>query len=102
MRQYLVFGIFMYICQRKKTTSTEIAEYFEISSRTVYRYIDALSYVGVPVICTQGRNGGISIMEGFKLDNLCFTKEEKSIIINALTKEKAKGLAVENIIKSLA
>lgn len=102
MRQYLVFGIFLYISQKGRATSTEIAENFEISKRTVYRYVDALSFVGVPVICTQGRNGGISIMEGFKLDNLCFTKQEKSIIINALNKEKEQGPAVENIIKALA
>jgi len=102
MRQYLVFGIFLYISQKGRATSTEIAENFEISKRTVYRYVDALSFVGVPVICTQGRNGGISIMEGFKLDNLCFTKQEKSIIINALNKEKGQDLAVENIIKALA
>lgn len=102
MRQYLVFGIFLYVYQRGKATSTQIAEHFEISKRTVYRYVDALSFVGVPIVCTQGRNGGIAIMEGFKLDNLCFSKEEKSIIINALNKEKEQNLAVENILKALA
>ena len=47
MRQYLVFGIFLYISQRKQVRAKDIADKFEISLRTVYRYIDALSYVGI-------------------------------------------------------
>lgn len=42
MKQYLVFGIFLFISQKEKTTAKEIAENFEISTRTVYRYIDEL------------------------------------------------------------
>lgn len=70
MQNYLIFGIFLFITQRKKTTSKEIAEKFEISRRTVYRYIDSLSYAGIPIVSLPGRNGGIYIMENFKLDNI--------------------------------
>lgn len=67
MRSYLIFGIFSFIVQQKHTTSKKIAEEFEISRRTVYRYIDNLCFAGVPIICTKGKNGGICIMDGYNL-----------------------------------
>ena len=67
MRSYLIFGIFSYIVQQKQTTSKKIAEEFEISRRTVYRYIDNLCSAGVPIVCTKGKNGGICILESFNL-----------------------------------
>ena len=55
MKQYLVFGIFLFISQKEKTTAKEIAENFEISTRTVYRYIDELCMAGVPVVSECGK-----------------------------------------------
>ena len=102
MRQYLVFGIFLYISQRKQVRAKDIADKFEISLRTVYRYIDALSYVGIPIVCTQGRNGGISIMEDFKLDSLAFSEKDKELIKTALLKEKGENNDdVKKILKAL-
>ena len=63
MKQYLIFGIFLFVANHKKTTAKEIAENFEISSRTVYRYIDSLSMAGIPFISECGKNGGISILQ---------------------------------------
>lgn len=83
MKQYLVFGIFLFTSQRKKTTAKEIAENFEISTRTVYRYIEALSMAGVPIICEPGKNGGISISHNFTLENLILTKQEKDTLKSA-------------------
>lgn len=84
MKQYLIFGIFLYTSQRNRTTAKEIAERFEISKRTVYRYIDALSCAGVPFICETGKNGGISIEQGFTLENFMLSRQEKDTLKNAL------------------
>lgn len=83
MKQYLVFGIFLFTSQRKKTTAKEIAENFEISTRTVYRYIEALSMAGVPIISEPGKNGGISISPNFMLESLVLSQQEKDILKNA-------------------
>ena len=56
MKQYLIFGIFLYTSQRNRTTAKEIAERFEISKRTVYRYIDEISLV-LPVYSIRGCGG---------------------------------------------
>lgn len=55
-------------------TSEQLAARFGISARTVYRDIRSLQQAGVPVICEAGR--GYSIMEGYRLPPVMFTREE--------------------------
>lgn len=83
MKQYLVFGIFLYISQRNKTTAKEIAEKFEISTRTVYRYIDALSMAGVPIISESGKFGGVYLSPNFSLENIVLSQQEKDTLKSA-------------------
>ncbi len=83
MKQYLVFGIFLYISQRNKTTAKEIAENFEISTRTVYRYIDALSMAGVPIISESGKYGGVYLAPNFSLENIVLSQQEKDTLKSA-------------------
>ena len=85
MKQYLIFGIFLYTSQRKHTTAKEIAEQFEISTRTVYRYIDALSCAGVPFVTDVGKNGGISLNPNFTLENFILSRQEKDALKDALS-----------------
>lgn len=66
MKQFLIFGVFFQLLKGKRTAN-EIAEVYEISPRTVYRYIDALCLAGVPIVCKQGKGGGIYIDESFDL-----------------------------------
>lgn len=80
MKQYLVFGIFLFITRRNKTTAKEIADNFEISTRTVYRYIDALSMAGVPILTESGKNGGVKIAPNFSLESLILSKQEKDTL----------------------
>ena len=63
----------------------EIAEQFEISTRTVYRYIDALSCAGVPFITDVGKNGGISLDPNFTLENFLLSRQEKDALKDALS-----------------
>ena len=64
MRQFLILGIFIYIYRSGKTTTKEIAERFEVSPRTVYRYINSICEAGVPIITKAGYGGGVYIMDG--------------------------------------
>lgn len=64
MKQFLIFGVFFQLLKGKHTAS-EIAEVYEVSPRTIYRYIDALCLAGVPIVCKQGKGGGIFIDESF-------------------------------------
>lgn len=47
---------FVYILiDKKQVTAKEMSEYFGVSTRTVYRWIDALSVSGVPIYSLKGR-----------------------------------------------
>ena len=75
----------IYIVLNKGTvTAGELAERFEVSTRTIYRDIEALSVAGIPVYCKKGKNGGISLTEEFVLNKMLITEEEQQEILAAL------------------
>ena len=49
-------------------TAGELAQRLEVSIRTIFRDIDALSSMGVPVYSEAGRGGGIRLVEGYSSD----------------------------------
>lgn len=67
MKQFLIFGVFFQLLKGKRTAN-EIAQVYEVSPRTIYRYIDALCLAGVPIVCKQGKGGGIYIDDGFDME----------------------------------
>ncbi|MBQ9140267.1 MAG: YafY family transcriptional regulator [Lachnospiraceae bacterium] len=76
----------IYILMNKGTvTANELAERFEVSVRTIYRDIDALSMAGIPVYAKKGKNGGISLTEQFVLNKLLITEQEQQEILAALS-----------------
>ena len=75
----------MFEILRCKQTAKDLAEEFEISTKTVYRYIDALCGAGVPIISTMGRYGGFEIAKYYRLHEFYFTKKEKEYLANLLS-----------------
>lgn len=76
-------------------TSSELAEHFEVSKRTILRDIEALSVAGIPVYTTQGRGGGISLMENFVLNRRLLSEEEQTQILLALQELSATNAVVD-------
>lgn len=96
----------IYILMNKGTvTAGELAERFEVSTRTIYRDIEALSIAGIPVYCKKGKNGGISLTEEFVLNKMLITKEEQQKILAALVglqeTEVSDGNREQEILKKL-
>lgn len=82
----------MYILlERSTVTAGELAERFEVSTRTIYRDIDALAQAGMPIYAKKGKGGGISLIEGFVLDKSMLSDREQGEILAAL-----KGLSASN------
>lgn len=84
MKESRLFRILYYLLQHKKATAPELAEEFEVSVRTIYRDIDYISSAGVPIYATQGKDGGIAILDSFTLDKSMLTEIEKEQILTAL------------------
>ena len=74
--------ILLALLNKRQITAKEIAERFEISTRTVYRDMDTLSLAGIPIYSERGDKGGFYIPDDYKMDSSFFTEEEKQLIIN--------------------
>lgn len=79
-----LIGIIAILQQQKKVTAPFLAEKFEVSRRTINRDIEDICRAGLPVVTTQGKNGGISFMEGFSLDTAVFTQQELTAVFTGL------------------
>jgi predicted DNA-binding transcriptional regulator YafY len=79
-----LFEIVYILLDKKSVTAGELAERFEVSKRTILRDIDALAEAGIPVYTSQGKGGGISILETFVLNKTTITGEEQDQILFAL------------------
>jgi predicted DNA-binding transcriptional regulator YafY len=76
---------FVYVLiDKKNVTAAEMAKRFGVSTRTIYRWIDALSVSGVPVYALRGRGGGIAISEKYALDKTVLSEEEKLAILSSV------------------
>lgn len=84
MRIDRLVGILSILLQKEKVTAPELAEYFEVNRRTVNRDIEELCKAGIPIVTTQGQGGGISIMEGYKMDRTLLTNKEMQDILAGL------------------
>lgn len=84
MRESRLFRIVYYLLQNGKATAPELAQKFEVSIRTIYRDIDAISSTGIPIYATQGKGGGISILNGYTLDKSLFSEQEQEQMLTAL------------------
>ena len=76
---------FVYILiDKKQVTAGEMAKRFGVSTRTIYRWLDALSVSGVPVYSLKGRGGGIAISEQYALDKTVLSEDERLAIISSV------------------
>jgi predicted DNA-binding transcriptional regulator YafY len=76
-----VTTILIQLQSKRIVKAQEIADRFNISLRTVYRDIKTLEEAGIPVIGEAGV--GYSIMEGYRLPPVMFTKEEATALLTA-------------------
>ena len=84
MKMDRLIGILSILLQRERVTAPELAEQFEVSRRTIQRDIEALGRAGIPIATVQGAGGGISIMEGYRVDRTVLTAPEMGAILAGL------------------
>ena len=78
-------GILLLLSQGRTWSAQRLAERFEVSVRTVYRDVEALQALGVPVVATRGAGGGFHLLEGFVLPPVNLTRQEAvSLVLGSL------------------
>ncbi len=84
MKTERLIGILSILLQQEKVTAPQLAREFEVSRRTIQRDVESLCRAGIPISTAQGAGGGISIMEGYRVDRTVLTAPEMQAILAGL------------------
>lgn len=84
MKTQRLLSILTLLLREKKVNAKDLAEKFGVSTRTIYRDINVLEESGIPIVTFAGVNGGIGILEDYKLDKNVFTNDEISTLLMSL------------------
>jgi predicted DNA-binding transcriptional regulator YafY len=96
-----LISIIMILLERKKISATKLAEMFEVSTRTIYRDMETINAAGIPILTFPGINGGIGIMEEYKIDKKLFTTSDITTLLMGLG-SISSTLTNDEIINTLA
>ena len=84
MQESRLFRIVYHLLDKGKSTAPELAEKFEVSVRTIYRDVDIISSMGIPIYAAKGKRGGIALLDDFVMDRSLLSNQEKEQILMAL------------------
>ncbi|MCX5331200.1 YafY family protein [Streptomyces sp. NBC_00140] len=109
MKSDRLLSILLLLQTRGRVPAHELAERLEVSVRTIYRDIEALSASGVPVYAERGRHGGIELLAGFRTDVTGLTADESRALFilaaqgahAALGLDAALGSALRKVMAAL-
>jgi predicted DNA-binding transcriptional regulator YafY len=80
MRADRLISLLMLLQSRGKMKASQLADILEVSERTVYRDIDALSATGVPVYAEPGPQGGYALLGAYQTRLTGMTDEELRVL----------------------
>ncbi len=84
MKFEIMLRILFDLMSHKCLNATYLAEKYEVSKRTVIRYVNCLEDAGVPIYTIRGVAGGYAIMDTYRINSFMTVKEFEQTI-NALT-----------------
>ena len=98
-----LFEIIYILMQKKKITAKELADRFEVSTRTIYRDIEILSRANIPIYATKGKDGGIELLDEYVLNKTILYEEEQNEILFALQGiKKVVGKEEKDILEKMS
>ncbi|MZD05440.1 WYL domain-containing protein [Streptomyces sp. SID5785] len=109
MKSDRLLSILLLLQTRGRVPAHDLAERLEVSVRTIYRDVEALSAAGVPVYAERGRHGGIALLPGYRTDVTGLTADESRALFilasqgahRALGLDAALGSALRKVMAAL-
>ncbi|MCG7434371.1 YafY family protein [Lysinibacillus sp. FSL M8-0216] len=85
MKLERLLSIIFKLLNHEIVSASSLANEFQVSSRTIYRDIEAICAAGIPVVSFQGTNGGFGIIEGYKFDKSLMDPNDILNLISVLS-----------------
>jgi len=79
-----LISIIMILLKKNVVSTTEFAQLFNVSKRTILRDMETLSLSNVPIYAITGVNGGYGIMDEYKVDKRLLSSSDLENILTAL------------------
>ena len=93
MNHFVIFWLLLILFLKTKCTSVQLARKFEVSVKTIYRYVEQISAAGLPIFFFYLKHGGIEISPDFDLESNYLTAAEmqkiQSLLIGASATQDA-------------
>lgn len=91
MRASRLLSILTTLQAKGHVTAQALADECEVSLRTIYRDVDALSTAGIPVYSVQGSNGGYRLLDGYRVRlNGMSSIEAEALFLAGLNRQAAE------------
>lgn len=100
MKADRLISILMLLQMHKQLTANDLAKRLEVSIRTIYRDIESLSSLGIPIFTERGSNGGVQLLGDYKTTLSGINKNELYSLFFPNSDKILEDLGIEKIKES--
>lgn len=79
-----LIAIIMILLEREKVSAKDLAQMFEVSTRTIYRDLESINQAGIPILATAGPGGGAEILKTYKVEKRLFSTADITTLLLGL------------------